>query len=173
MIIQHLQKLVTTGEEVYAKVCTVHRVDRANKSCDLLPVDGSAELFDIPLQADVQGHGWCLFPAEGSHVLVVFINKHHACVCQVSEVDLMQLVADKMAFSVDKNQLTIKKDDTEVIVGDQITLKAGGENLKGLLDELFEAIKNLKLMTPQGPTTALMNAADFEKVKNKLNKLFA
>ena len=85
----------------------------------------------------------------------------------------MQLVADTMAFSVDKNQLTIKKDDTEVIVGDQITLKAGGESLKGLLDELLTAIQAMIFTTPNGPTTKLKNAADFEKVKNKLNKLFA
>ena len=87
MIIQSLQKLIDTGEQLYAKVCTVHRVDKTNKCCDVIPVDGSAELFEVPFHPSESDAGLCLYPAPNSHVLVVFINKHHACICGVSEVD--------------------------------------------------------------------------------------
>jgi hypothetical protein len=57
MIIQTLQKLTDTGEQVYAKVCTVRRADKETKCCDLAPIDGSAELFEVSFQPDVQGGG--------------------------------------------------------------------------------------------------------------------
>ena len=189
-MIQHLQKLVSTGEQLYAKVCTVHSVDKENKCCDVVPIDGTAELFDIPFQADVQGTGLCLYPAKDSKVLVVFINKHNACICNVSEVDLMKLAIDKMDFSVDKDQFMIKNEEMEFAVDkDGLSIKKGGaafsvaqngfqlktetESLKKLMDDLLDAIQAMIFTTPGGltpaPTTALLNTSTFAALKTRFN----
>lgn len=156
MIIQNLQKLMETGEQLYAKVCTVHRVNREAKCCDLIPVDGTAELFDVSFQADSQGGGLCFYPAVNSNVLVVFINKHHACICNVSELDLMKLVIDQVEFSVDKDGFLLKKKD---------------ETLKKLMTELLDAIQAMVFTTSQGPTTLLQNASTFKTIQTRFNIL--
>lgn len=137
MIIESLQKLMDTGEQPYAKICTVHRVDKENKCCDVIPVDGSAELFEIPFHPSETDEGLCLYPAVNSHVLVVFINKHHACICQVSEVEMMNLKIDQVQFSVDKEGFLLKKEN---------------ESLKKLITDLLDAIQSMVFTTPQGPT---------------------
>jgi hypothetical protein len=62
----HIQKLSNTGDELYAKVCEVIEVDASKRICDVKPVDGGAELFDIPYSADVQGDGLVMHPKKGS-----------------------------------------------------------------------------------------------------------
>lgn len=155
MIIQSLQKLVATGEQVYAKICTVHRVDKTNKCCDVIPVDGSAELFQVPFHPDEADGGLCLYPAPNSHVLVVFINKHHACICQVSEVDLMKLTIDNVELSADKDGFLFKKDS---------------ETLKKLMEDLLEAIQKMQVLTDKGP--APLNPPDiptFKAIQTRFN----
>lgn len=171
-MIHHLQKLTATGEELYAKVCTVHRVDKENKCCDVIPVDGTAELFDVSFQADSQGGGLCFYPAVNSNVLVVFINKHHACICQVSEVDLMKLVINKMEFSVDKDGLSLKNGDVEFLVNQRgFLLKKKDETLKKLMTDLLDAIQAMVFTTSQGPTTLLQNASTFKTIQTRFNTL--
>jgi hypothetical protein len=172
-MIAALQKLTATGEQLYAKVCTVHRVDKENKCCDVAPVDGTAELFDIPFQADVEGGGLCFYPAENSKVLVVFINKHHACICNVSELDLMKLVIDKMEFSVGKDGLSLKNGDVEFLVNQSgFLLKKKDETLKKLMTDLLTEIQAMVFTTSQGPTTLLQNAAKFGDIQKRFNDFF-
>ncbi|TXI13509.1 MAG: hypothetical protein E6Q66_09980 [Pedobacter sp.] len=157
MIIQSLQKLIDTGEQPYAKVCMVHRVDKANKCCDVIPVDGSAELFDVPFHPSEGDAGLCLYPALGSHVLVVFINKHHACICQVSEVELMKLKVDQIEFSVDKEGFLLKKEN---------------ETLKKLVDDLLKAILEIKILTPSGTGTLdITSQPTFKTLQTRFNNL--
>lgn len=172
MIIKNLQKLTSIGEELYAKICTVHRVDKENKCCDLIPVDGTAELFDVPFQADVQGDGLCFYPAESSKVLVVFVNKHHACICNVSEVDLMKLKIDQTEFSVDQDGLKLQQKNIAFSI-DQggFLLKKENETLQKLMSELLDAIQAMVFTTPQGPTTLLQNAATFKAIQTRFNSL--
>ena len=177
MIIQSLQKLTATGEELYAKVCTVHRVDQANKCCDVIPVDGTAELFDVSFGADAQVDGLCFYPAVDSHVLVVFTGKHHACICQVSEVDMMKLVINQTQFSVDKDQVVLENEGTTFSIDkDGFVLKKENETLKKLMEDLLKAIQAMVFVTPpagptSGVTIALSNAADFAAIQTRFNNL--
>jgi len=138
----------------------------------VIPVDGTAELFDVSFQADSQGGGLCFYPAVNSNVLVVFINKHHACICNVSEVDLMKLVIDKMEFSVDKDGLSLKNGDVEFLVNQSgFLLKKKDETLKKLMTELLDAIQAMVFTTSQGPTTLLQNASTFKTIQTRFNTL--
>ena len=170
MIIQNLQKLTATGEQLYAKICTVHRVDKEKKCCDVMPVDGSAELFEVPFHPSEADAGLCLYPAVNSHVLVVFTGKHHACICQVSEVDLMKLVIHQLEFSIDKEGLRLKKENIAFSVDkDGFLLKKDSETLKKLLDDLLTEIQAMVFTTSQGPTTLLQNAAKFQAIQTRFN----
>ena len=175
-MIHHLQKLTATGEELYAKVCTVHRVDKENNYCDVIPVDGTAELFDVSFQADSQGGGLCFYPAVNSNVLVVFINKHHACICNVSELDLMKLAINKMEFSVDKDGLSLKNGDVEFLVNQRgFLLKKKDETLKKLMTELLDAIQKIKVLTAQGPAPldpSDMNTISLKNIKTRFEAFF-
>lgn len=140
MIIQNLQKLTATGEQLYAKVCTVHRIDKVNKCCDVIPVDESAELFEVPFHPSEKESGLCLYPAKGSHVLVVFINKHHACICGMSELEMMQLKIGQVELSVDKEGFLLKKEKDSKI-----------ETLATLMEDLLKEIQALDFKAPNGP----------------------
>lgn len=171
-MISALQKLTSTGEELYAKICTVHRVDKANKCCDVIPIDGSAELFEVPFHPNETDEGLCLYPTVNSHVLVVFINKHHACICQVSEVDLMRLTIDQTEFSVDKEGVNLKKGMIEFSVDQNgFLLKKDKETLKKLIDDLLDAIQAMVFTTSQGPTTLLQNTATFSAIQARFKTL--
>lgn len=156
-MINHLQKLTATSEELYAKVCTVHRIDKANKCCNVIPIDGSAELFEVPFHPNERDAGLCLYPALNSHVLVVFINKHHACICHLSEVDLMKLTIDTTEFSVDKDGFLLKKEN---------------ETLKKLVDDLLKAILEIKILTPSGTGTLdITSQPTFKTLQTRFNSL--
>jgi len=173
-MIHHLQKLTATGEELYAKVCTVHRVDKENNCCDVIPVDGTAELFDVSFQADSQGGGLCFYPAVNSNVLVVFINKHHACICNVSELDLMKLVIDKMEFSVGEDAFVFKNEEIKFSIDkDGLLLKTKTQSLKTLMGELLKAIAAITVTSPPngGITTTPINAATFTALQTKFDTL--
>lgn len=172
-MIQHLHKLLETGEQPYAKICTVHRVNKENKCCDVIPVDDSAELFEIPFHLNETADGLCVYPAENSHVLVVFINKHHACICNVSQVDLLQLTIDTMDFSVDKEQLSIKNEGVAFSVSKEgFLLKKENETLKKLMNDLLEAIQKIKILTPSGEgTLGVLSQPTFETLKTRFNNL--
>ncbi|TXI14619.1 MAG: hypothetical protein E6Q66_05825 [Pedobacter sp.] len=173
-IIKTLQKLNDTGEQPYAKVCTVHRVDKENKRCDVIPVDGTAELFDIPFQADVEGTGLCFYPAEDSKVLVVFINKHHACICNVSEVDLLKLAIDKMEFSVDKDALLLKNEEMEFLIDkDKLNLKK--DDVKFVIDQAGLNLEKgkVKFSITQGGFQLKTEAQSLKKLIDELLEAIA
>lgn len=144
MIIQSLQKLTATGEQLYAKICTVHRVDKVNKCCDVIPVDGSAELFEVPFHPSEVDQGLCLYPTKGSLVLVVFINKHHACICGMSELEMMQLKIGQVELSIDREGFLLKKEKGSKI-----------ETLATLMEDLLKEIKGMSYTSPSGACTLM------------------
>jgi hypothetical protein len=151
-----IQGLSKTGDELYAKVCEVVSVNAGNKTCDLQPVDDSAKLFDIPFNADVDVDGLVNYPKQGSHVLVVFLDKHNAQICNVSELDKSYLKIGTVEFKVDSTGFMLKKQN---------------ENLKKLMADLLTAIKSMKFTTNQGPTINLVNIADFIALETRFNNL--
>lgn len=71
---------------VYSVVCSVTNISEVEMTCDCTPLDGSAELLDVRLQAQVE-NGWALIPKDGSIVTVTMLNQTAGFVSQVSEID--------------------------------------------------------------------------------------
>lgn len=155
-----IQSIVADGNEIYAKVCSVVNVYPDAKTVDVEPIDGTAWLRNVPLQASTSGNGLVSIPAKGSKVLVVFTSKHTAVVCQVSEVTMFRYEQDGLVLELDSEAKKV-----------QIT--NGTVSLLQLFTELNELLTNLKVLTPQGPSEGLSpeSLIDLEKFGTNFRKL--
>jgi hypothetical protein len=94
-IAEYIKNLADNGDEIYAKVCKVDMVDTNNRTCDVSPLDGSAKIYDVRLQADIGGSkGFLIVPVKGSRVIVNWINKNAAFVALTYDIDSVNLRGD-------------------------------------------------------------------------------
>jgi hypothetical protein len=158
-----IKKLTKTSDEVYAKVCEVIEVNQSEKTIDVKPIDGTAEIFDVRLQAESETGGLVLFPKKGSAVLVVFINKNCAAVVNTSEITNYELKIRNCEFSIDKEGFLLKKEN---------------ETLKKLMADLLKAIKQMKFTVATtgtaaaqtGSTLVMTNLTQFIDVETRFNQ---
>ncbi|HHT9079463.1 hypothetical protein [Flavobacterium psychrophilum] len=158
-----IKKLSETSDEVYAKVCEVLEINEVEKTVDVKPIDGTAEIFDVRLQAESETGGLVLFPKKGSNVLVVFINKNSAAVVNTSEIEKIDLVIEGVELKIDKEGFLLKKEN---------------ETLKRLMSDLLKAIKQMKFTVATtgtaaaqtGSTLVMTNLAQFIDVETRFNQ---
>ena len=150
-----IKKISKSSDEVYAKVCEVLEVNMQETTVDVKPIDGTAEIFDVRLQAESETGGLVIFPKVGSMVLVVFLNKNNAAVVNTSEIEKFSLVIEPCTFEVDSTGFLLKKEN---------------ETLKKLIADLIKAIKAMKFTTNNGPTINLINIAAFIALENRFNQ---
>ena len=166
-----IKKLANTNDEVYAKVCEVLEIDQDEKTVNVKPVDDTAEIYNVRLQAESETGGLVLFPKVGSMVLVVFINKNNAAVVNTSEIEKLELVIEKSELQIDKDKFLFKREQVQLEVDQAgFLLKKENETLKKLMADLITAIKALKFTTNNGPTINLINIADFIALENRFNQ---
>lgn len=166
-----IKTITKSSEEIYAKVCKVLEVNVSEKTVDVKPIDDSAEIFDVRLQAESETGGLVLFPKVGSMVLVVFINKNNAAVVNTSEIEKLELVIEKSELQIDKDKFLFKREQVQLEVDQEgFLLKKENETLKKLMADLITAIKALKFTTNNGPTINLINIADFIALENRFNQ---
>lgn len=155
-----IKKISKSSDEVYAKVCKVIDVNTTDNTVDVKPVDETAEIFDVRLQADTENKGLVLIPKIGSMVVVVFLNKDNAVVANTSELDKITMNIATCTLQID---------------GQGFLLKKQNETLKKLMSDLLSAIKQMSfaLTTPDtinGTTTTLLNAAAFSSIETRFNQ---
>lgn len=166
-----LKTITKTNDEVYAKVCEVLEIDQDEKTVNVKPVDDTAEIYNVRLQAESETGGLVLFPKVGSMVLVVFINKNNAAVVNTSEIEKLELVIEKSELQIDKDKFLFKREQVQLEVDQEgFLLKKENETLKKLMADLITAIKALKFTTNNGPTINLINIADFIALENRFNQ---
>jgi hypothetical protein len=155
-----IRALAANGNELYAKLCRVVAVDADKKTVDVEPLDGTAGLFDVPLQADVQGEGLVSVPKSGSVVLAVFLGKHTAVVSQVSEVDVFRYAQNGLLFELDSEakKMGLSNADTGL-------LQLFGK-MKDIAANLNDIVTNLIVLTSMGPSTGLDPASIASLLEN-------
>ncbi len=153
---QILKDLVKSSDEVYAKICEVVTVDLGQKTCVLKPIDGTAEITEVFLSADIDT-GVFYEPVIKSLVCVVFITKTMGVVVSYSELK---------AF-------TVTVGNTEMIIDDSgLKLTRQGQSLKDVLNEFMDNVINGTVITSMGaspftpPTITLLNQS-----KVKINQI--
>ena len=92
MNIQDAIKIITQRElarsEMYCVLCKVNSVDTSARTCEVTPLNGKADLFDVRFQAELSlTEGVFIEPKVDSTVLVAFINSVQAAVVLCSEVE--------------------------------------------------------------------------------------
>ena len=155
-----IKKISQSSDEVYAKVCKVLEVNATDKTIDVKPIDDTAEIFNVRLQAESETGGLVLIPKVGSMVLVVFLNKNNAAVVNTSEIEKFELVIENVELQIDKDGFLLKKDN---------------ETLKKLMADLIAAIEAMSftVTTPDtinGTTTLMTNLAQFSSIKTRFNQ---
>lgn len=89
--IRDIIRLLNNDTEVkYCALATVTSVDKSANTCDVQPLDSTAELVEVRLQAQ-QGKGLVMYPVVGSVVVVSFFSKDDAYVSLVSDVELFDI----------------------------------------------------------------------------------
>lgn len=162
-----IRTLALAGAEMYCKVCTVDAVDVEARTVDCTPLDESAPLVGVNLQASQDGKvGIVQFPAAGSYVVVAFINPAVAVVVLCDQLDRVQLDIGRTSATLTAEEVTAALGDTTLkITPEGITLNGGtlgglvkiGE-LTRTLNELIGAFNNHTHEIPVG-TVAVTGSA--------------
>lgn len=85
----------------------------------------------------------------------------------------------KIELDNDGNIFISNKPNSKIHIGDgaadEQPIQPGvlGDNLKGLLEELIDAIKAMTVPTPVGPSGTAINFAQFDAVKNRLREMLS
>lgn len=151
-----IQKLASTGDEIYAKICEVTKVDTDKKTADLKPLDGSAEVLGAYLVTDFDNGGIYLEPREGALVCVVFVTKEIAVLVNPGELVKMQVEIVQTKFRVDKDGFLLKKQN---------------ESLAKLMGDLLQEIQKMKFTTNTGSTILLVNKPQFIEIENRFKTI--
>ena len=158
MIKELIQQLANTGQELYAKVCTVTSVDEENQTADVEPLDGSSPIYDVYLVVNMEQGGFYLQPKVGSLVCVAFINKETAIVVGSSALDKVEFTSEGFSLKIENGKIQIKNEQTD---------------FKSLLNDLLTELKSAIIQTPAGTGNfAPQNVAKFEEINNKINALW-
>lgn len=117
---QAIRQMALGGAELYCKVCTVDAVYEDTRTIDCTPIDESAQLLSVNLQADQeQGVGVVQFPAEGSDVVVAFLSANVAVVVLTTEVTKTMLTVGNTEAIVEDNSVTLATEKVSVEVKDK------------------------------------------------------
>lgn len=142
---ESIRLLALSGREIYCKTCKVDAVNEEARTIDCTPLDESAPLLSVNLQADQSSENGCVFlPAVGSYVVVAFLDDNTAVCVLTDEIDKIVLKIGETdaeiidgAISLDANGTTVKIDSNGVVIN--------GGNLGGLV-KISQLSSNLNLL---------------------------
>lgn len=110
-------------------VCKVSGIDLVSLTCTCTPIDGSAEFYDVLLNAGAE-KGFTLIPKDGSVVVVQQISQSTAYVSMVSKVDQIYLAGEFNGGLVKVDDLKLQYD--AMVVAFKAAISAGFSALSGL-----------------------------------------
>ena len=117
-----IRKLAQDGRQSVSLVCKVDSVDKDARTVDCTPLDESAPLLGVNLQAN-QGStfGMVTFPKVDSYVVVGFVADGSAGVVLLTdEVESVEVV-----ISEDTARISADKDGVRVLMGDDTSAEIG------------------------------------------------
>lgn len=168
-----IKTLADKRDEVYSLVAEVTAVDTAERTCDVTPVNGDAEIFGVRLQSVLNGDkGLAFIPVVGSQVVISFLSKEAAYVAAFSEVQIIEFKIEPITMLLDENGLRLASSSTDL----KAEIDALIDELKGLVTTL----KTFQVLTPSGPSTAatgtsltnlISHEAEFTAIKQRLSTL--
>ena len=159
---QAIRQMAMSGAELYCKVCTVDVVYEDTRTIDCTPIDESAQLLGVNLQADQEQEvGVVQFPAEGSDVVVAFLSNSVAVVVLTTEVTKSMLTIGNTEAVVEDNSVTLTTEKVSVEVKD----KTAKIDVDGTTVE-FDG----NTTTFNSGSETMANATDLKKQLEKMSK---
>lgn len=135
-----IQRIAREGlpEELYSVAGTVGNVNTTDKTCDVTPAKGDAEIKGVRFMSVLGGdNGFVQVPADGSQVIVTFLNKYTGFISQYGEIQ-------------------------------GYIMETANESLKTILQDILTAINQITVTTPQGPSGTPVNAVDFTNISQRI-----
>ena len=145
-----IRQLAQGGRQSVSLVCTVDAVDKTARTVDCTPLDESAPLLGVNLQANQEStFGVVAFPKVGSYVEVGFVADGAAGVVLLTdEVESVEVVisGDTARISADKDGVRVLMGgDTSVeLTKEGITLNGGGFGGTVKVEQLTEHINAIE-----------------------------
>lgn len=103
------------GVDRLAIICTVLSVDSGAATCECDPVDGSAIIEDVRLQA-APGNGMLYIPVIGSVVIVQLVSDSEGFVSMFSELESVQYLDGSFGGLTKTPELKIQLDKTNDVI---------------------------------------------------------
>ena len=145
-----IRRMALEGQETACKVCTVDAIDQEARTVDCTPIDESAPLLGVNLQANQQSSwGVVAFPRVGSYIVVGFVAEGNAAVVLATD-DIESL---EVVISQDTSRIRIDQEGVNIKAGNDIKatitpsgIELNGGKLGGLvkLKELEDNLQQLK-----------------------------
>ena len=149
---QMIKTLARQGMDIETRVCVVTAVDAETRTVDCEPLDESAPILGVNLQAN-QGvkSGIVIFPKVGSHVIVAMMNEGMGgCVIATEEIEKVEVVIGESSIVV--------TEDGIVLNGGKLGGLVKVEALTAKLNELINAFNEHTHTLPSG-TVAVTGSA--------------
>lgn len=127
-----IKAIARQGLEIYLRVCTVDKVYDETRTIDCTPIDEGAPILGVNLQADQSMEvGVVSFPAEGSDVLVGFINPAVAAVLLTTEITKSVITIGNTEITVEDNAVSLVTESVKAeISADTLKLDVSGTTLE-------------------------------------------
>jgi len=169
---QAIQQLADRKHEVYSKVCAVDSVDKTNKTCNVIPINGDVEVENVRLQADSTGKGIVLVPTVRSFVIVDFQNTAAACVIMTSEIDdvIFDINGSYSLKSVKNIDLECQGDLTLRTAG-KLEIAGGSGALKDVLNDMLTLIQGLTFTSTLGDAITVTKGS-ITSLQSEISNLF-
>lgn len=173
--VEEIIRKMRAGIPVVLTTARVSEVDDTAMTCRVV-IPGKPDRPDVRLRAVITNDaGLTIIPSVGSDVLVALIDNRaeSSVVLATSEVDSILFKTADSEWVLDNTGVDAQVGKTLFTAGSEgYVLKRENESLKGLLDELIDAISKITVPTGTGPSGTPVNAAVMLNIKKRLNTVF-
>lgn len=148
--IQHLAK---STDEIYCRICKIDAVDDSARTIDCTPIDGSAQILGVNLQANQDATtGLVCLPKKDSYAVVAFLDKAHAVALLFDEIESIHINVGDTSIEIDNEKnITLNEGSHTAVFGD--TLKQELDKMSARIDGIINALKNSPTAVQDGGAT--------------------
>ena len=145
-IAEAIRKMAQGGRQTVSLICTVDAVDKEARTVDCTPIDESAPLLGVNLQANQDSKtGIVVYPRVGSYVVVGFVADGNAGVVLTTD----DIESIEVAVKEEGTRLRVSEDGIEFNGGSLGGLVKIAE-LEDNLNQLKRYVETLKSATSAG-----------------------
>ena len=150
-----IRKLAQGGHQTVSLICTVDAVDKEARTVDCTPIDESAPLLGVNLQANQESTwGVVTYPRVGSYVVVCFVADGNAgVVLMTDDIESIEVVVSdttsRVVIDEERVRIDVGEETSAELTKDGVVLNGGTlgglikvAELTSKLNELIDAFNN-------------------------------